>query len=194
MEHKAYWALKKINLDLDAAGKHRTPENTPPTNHASTSANPNLEISLAFIEANYEVLEPLLRERRSQMRNEDLHTELKSYSEEYEKEREMEPRPAHVRETTPVLRTRSSHARRQRGRAVEFEDAPNRDVSKVERELEGFPAQSVRSSNAIALDSPYLLVFITGTSQSRQHGFPFITVNAKEYHSECSSNYHKDNA
>ncbi|GJR64247.1 hypothetical protein Tco_0010312 [Tanacetum coccineum] len=33
----------------------------------------------------------------------------------------------------------------------------------------GFPAQSVRSSNAIALDSPYLLVLITGTSQSRQH-------------------------
>nr|GEX10583.1 reverse transcriptase domain-containing protein [Tanacetum cinerariifolium] len=33
-----------------------------------------------------------------------------------------------------------------------------------------FPAQSVRSSNAIALDSPYLLVLITGTSQSRQHG------------------------
>ncbi|GJR21456.1 hypothetical protein Tco_0969983 [Tanacetum coccineum] len=35
--------------------------------------------------------------------------------------------------------------------------------------LTGFPAQSVRSSNAIALDSPYLLVLITGTSQSRQH-------------------------
>nr|GEY33388.1 putative ribonuclease H-like domain-containing protein [Tanacetum cinerariifolium] len=33
-----------------------------------------------------------------------------------------------------------------------------------------FPAQSIRSSNAIALDSPYLLVLITGTSQSRQHG------------------------
>ncbi|GJS77632.1 retrovirus-related pol polyprotein from transposon TNT 1-94 [Tanacetum coccineum] len=25
-------------------------------------------------------------------------------------------------------------------------------------------------------------------------GFPFITVNTKEYHSECSRNYHKDNA
>ncbi|GJV42694.1 hypothetical protein Tco_1421134 [Tanacetum coccineum] len=36
--------------------------------------------------------------------------------------------------------------------------------------LTGFPAQSVRSSNAIALDSPYLLVLIIGTSQSRQHG------------------------
>ncbi|GJY11081.1 putative reverse transcriptase domain-containing protein [Tanacetum coccineum] len=27
-----------------------------------------------------------------------------------------------------------------------------------------------------------------------QAGFPFITVNTKEYHSECSGNYHKDNA
>nr|GEU78052.1 hypothetical protein [Tanacetum cinerariifolium] len=36
--------------------------------------------------------------------------------------------------------------------------------------LTGFPAQSIRSSNAIALDSPYLLVLITGASQSRQHG------------------------
>nr|GEX31051.1 hypothetical protein [Tanacetum cinerariifolium] len=35
--------------------------------------------------------------------------------------------------------------------------------------LTGFPAQSISSSNAIALDSPNLLVLITGTSQSRQH-------------------------
>ncbi|GKB96529.1 hypothetical protein Tco_0982666 [Tanacetum coccineum] len=35
--------------------------------------------------------------------------------------------------------------------------------------LTGFPAQSVRSSNADALDSPYLLVLNTGTSQSRKH-------------------------
>nr|GEZ33199.1 hypothetical protein [Tanacetum cinerariifolium] len=82
-----------------------------------------------------------------------------------------------------------------------------------------FSAQSVRSSNTVELDSPYLLVLITGTSQSRQHGksesdsyylsdrvvnsytgsklisrFPFIIVNTKEYHSDCSGNYHKDNA
>ncbi|GJS77688.1 retrovirus-related pol polyprotein from transposon TNT 1-94 [Tanacetum coccineum] len=35
--------------------------------------------------------------------------------------------------------------------------------------LAGFPAQSVRSSNADALDSPYLHVLITDTSQSRKH-------------------------
>nr|GEW12769.1 ribonuclease H-like domain-containing protein [Tanacetum cinerariifolium] len=37
--------------------------------------------------------------------------------------------------------------------------------------LTGFPAQSIRSSNTIALDSPNLLVLNTGASQSRQHGF-----------------------
>ncbi|GKF87809.1 hypothetical protein Tco_0258686 [Tanacetum coccineum] len=83
----------------------RTPENTPLTNHASTSANPDPAISQAFIEANNEVLESLLRERRSQIRNKDLRTELEYYSEEYDEEREREPRPARVRETTHVLRT-----------------------------------------------------------------------------------------
>nr|GEV89141.1 hypothetical protein [Tanacetum cinerariifolium] len=34
----------------------------------------------------------------------------------------------------------------------------------------GFLAQSIRSSDAIATDSPYLLVLNTGASQSRQHG------------------------
>ncbi|GKB34868.1 putative ribonuclease H-like domain-containing protein [Tanacetum coccineum] len=52
--------------------------------------------------------------------------------------------------------------------------------------LTGFPAQSVGSSNTDVLDLSCLLVLITGTSQSRQHGFPFVIVNTKEYHSECS--------
>nr|GEZ53291.1 hypothetical protein [Tanacetum cinerariifolium] len=38
-----------------------------------------------------------------QMCNEDLHTELEYFSEEYDKEREMETRPARVREITLVL-------------------------------------------------------------------------------------------
>ncbi|GJV44052.1 hypothetical protein Tco_1428588 [Tanacetum coccineum] len=39
-----------------------TPENTPFAYRAFTSANPNPMISPAFVEANYEVLESLLRE------------------------------------------------------------------------------------------------------------------------------------
>ncbi|GKA31081.1 hypothetical protein Tco_0717386 [Tanacetum coccineum] len=69
----------------------------------STSANPSPMISHAFIDTNYEVLESLLREHKGQMRNEDLPTELDYFSKEYDKEREMEPRSARVRETTLVL-------------------------------------------------------------------------------------------
>ncbi|GKA30976.1 hypothetical protein Tco_0717281 [Tanacetum coccineum] len=66
--------------------------------------------------------------------------------------------------------------------------------------LTGFPAQSIRSSNAIALDSPYLLVLITGMSQSRLHEsrksptkslfdvgskrISIVTVNTKECYSD----------
>ncbi|GJZ68688.1 hypothetical protein Tco_0631928 [Tanacetum coccineum] len=66
--------------------------------------------------------------------------------------------------------------------------------------LTGFPAQSVRSSNTIALDSLYFLVLITGASQSRQHGsrkpptkslfdvdssrISIVIVNTKEHHSD----------
>ncbi|GKD88195.1 hypothetical protein Tco_1363702 [Tanacetum coccineum] len=61
-----------------------TPENTPLAYHASTSANPNPMICHVFIEANYEILESFLRERRKQIRNEDLRTELEYFSEEYD--------------------------------------------------------------------------------------------------------------
>nr|GEU51346.1 hypothetical protein [Tanacetum cinerariifolium] len=62
---------------------------------------------IAIVKANYEVLESLLTEQRRQMRNQDLRTELEYYGEEYDEEREMEPRPAHIRKTTTVLRTGS---------------------------------------------------------------------------------------
>ncbi|GJT04117.1 hypothetical protein Tco_0838579 [Tanacetum coccineum] len=42
----------------------------------------------------------------------------------------MEPRIVRMRETTLVLQTGSPRARRQRGRVVEFKDAPNRDRSR----------------------------------------------------------------
>ncbi|GJT59879.1 hypothetical protein Tco_1003412 [Tanacetum coccineum] len=65
-----------------------TPENTPMAYHASTLANPNPVISLTFVEANYEALESLL-------------------SEDYDEEREMEPRPEPTRAATLPLRVTS---------------------------------------------------------------------------------------
>nr|GEU37419.1 hypothetical protein [Tanacetum cinerariifolium] len=97
-------------------------------------------INPAFIEANYEVLESLLREQRRRMRNEDLYTKLEYFSKEYDEEREMEPKPACARETTLVLLMESLRVRRQRERAVEFKDAPNRDGGRVERDSKGRPS------------------------------------------------------
>ncbi|GJY86380.1 hypothetical protein Tco_0500406 [Tanacetum coccineum] len=83
-----------------------------------------------------------------------------------------------------------------------------REIQFIIISLTGFPAQSVRSSNAITLDSSYLLVLITGMSQSRQHvdtslihiesrkpptkslfdvgssRISIVIVNTKEYHSD----------
>ncbi|GJY84518.1 retrovirus-related pol polyprotein from transposon TNT 1-94 [Tanacetum coccineum] len=91
--------------------------------------NPNPMISLVFVEANYEVLESLLRERRRKIRNKDLRTELEYFSEDYDEEREMKPRPEPNRKATLTLRLRYSVVRRQRERVVGFEEAPNREGS-----------------------------------------------------------------
>ncbi|GJS20948.1 reverse transcriptase domain-containing protein [Tanacetum coccineum] len=114
-----------------------TPENTLFAYHASTSTNPKPTISHAFVEANYEILESLLRERRRQIRNEDLQTKLEYFIEDYDEEREMEPRPEPRRKATPVLRLRSSRLCRQRERVVGFEDAPNREGNRRKRNAEG---------------------------------------------------------
>ncbi|GJR77698.1 hypothetical protein Tco_0090063 [Tanacetum coccineum] len=107
-----------------------TPEYTSFACYASTSANPNPIISPAFVEANYEILESLMRERRRQIRNEDLQTELDNFSKDYDEEREMEPRPEPHREATPTFWPRSPVVRRQRERVVGFEEAPNREGSR----------------------------------------------------------------
>ncbi|GJV20708.1 hypothetical protein Tco_1369728 [Tanacetum coccineum] len=52
----------------------------------------------------------------------------------------------------------------------DYQNAYDKLLSRIQRiSLTGFPAQSVGSSNTDVLDSPCLLVLITGTSQSRQH-------------------------
>ncbi|GJY86359.1 hypothetical protein Tco_0500385 [Tanacetum coccineum] len=69
-----------------------TPENMPLAYHASTSTNPSPVISPTFVEANYETLESLLKDRR----------------------REMESRPELVRAITPPLPAASPRVRRRR--------------------------------------------------------------------------------
>ncbi|GJW12701.1 reverse transcriptase domain-containing protein [Tanacetum coccineum] len=122
-----------------------TPKNTPFAYRASTSTNPNPLISPAFVEANYKVLESLLRERQRQIRNEDLQTELEYFSEDYDEEREIEPRLEPNREATPTLRPRSPVVRRQRERVVGFEEAPNREGIERGRNAEGSFTDSIGS-------------------------------------------------
>ncbi|GKC22044.1 hypothetical protein Tco_1024194 [Tanacetum coccineum] len=110
-----------------------TPENTHLAYHASTSTNPNPVISPAFVEANYETLESLLRDRQRQMRNNDLQTELEYFREDYDEEREMEPRPEPARAVTPPLRAASPRVRRRRERVVWFEETQNRGEIRVEK-------------------------------------------------------------
>ncbi|GJX42028.1 hypothetical protein Tco_0257018 [Tanacetum coccineum] len=91
-----------------------TLENTPLAYHASTSTNPNLVISPAFVEANYETLD-----------------------EDYDEEREMKPRPEPARAVTPPLRVASPRVGRRKERVVRFEETQNRGKSRVKRSSEG---------------------------------------------------------
>ncbi|GJS73069.1 hypothetical protein Tco_0705910 [Tanacetum coccineum] len=95
-----------------------TPENMPFAYRASTSANHNPMISPDFMEANYE---------------------------DYDEEREMEPRPEPNKEAIPTLRLRSPVVRRQRERVVGFEEAPNREGSRRGRNVT--PPKMCRSGN-----------------------------------------------
>nr|GEW30369.1 hypothetical protein [Tanacetum cinerariifolium] len=85
---------------------------------ASTLANLNPVISPAFVKANYEALESLLRDRRRQMRNDDPRTQLEYFSEDYDEERDMKPRPEPTRAATPPLRVASPRILRRRERTM----------------------------------------------------------------------------
>ncbi|GJW66319.1 hypothetical protein Tco_0120743 [Tanacetum coccineum] len=147
-----------------------TPENTPIAYRASTSTNPNPVIIPAFVEANYETLESLLRDRRRQMRNNDLRTELEYFSEDYDEEREMEPRPEPVRAVTPPLRAASPRVRRRRERVVGFEETQNRGESRVKRNSEGGrPSEEAsRGNGSQNVNLPPLLAAHIGRSENGQ--------------------------
>ncbi|GJX17099.1 retrotransposon protein, putative, ty3-gypsy subclass [Tanacetum coccineum] len=102
-----------------------TPENIPMAYRASTSANPNPMISPTFVEANYEALKSLLRDQRRQMRNNDLQTELEYFSEDYDEEREMEPRHEPTRAATPPLRVASPKIRGRGERTIKDYPLPD---------------------------------------------------------------------
>ncbi|GJR46108.1 hypothetical protein Tco_1314211 [Tanacetum coccineum] len=72
----------------------------------------------AFVEANYETLESPQRDRRRQMHNKDLQTELEYFSEDYDEEREMEPRPEPARAVTPLLRAASPRVVMKKGKEL----------------------------------------------------------------------------
>nr|GEV68314.1 hypothetical protein [Tanacetum cinerariifolium] len=93
-----------------------TPKNTPSAYRTSTLANPNPMITPAFVKANCDVLESLLREKQRHIHNKDLQTRHGYFSEDYDEERKMEPRPKPNREITPPLRLRSPVVLREENR------------------------------------------------------------------------------
>nr|GEY60324.1 hypothetical protein [Tanacetum cinerariifolium] len=124
------------------------------------------------------------------MHNEDLHTELEYLSDEYAEEREMEPRPARVRETTPVLRTVSLRVQRQKQRVIEFEDAPNRDGGREEINSEGGRPSERRAEDNMhqGVNLPPLLAAHLGRGENGQplqssltsvHGGHYLSVNTR---------------
>ncbi|GJT17844.1 hypothetical protein Tco_0876550 [Tanacetum coccineum] len=143
----------------------KAPKNTPLTNHASTSANPD----------------PMT----------NLRAELEYFSTEYDEERELEPRPIRNRETTSVLHTRSLRAQRQRERMVDFKDVPNRDGGRVERYSEcGRPSGlGIDNDRSQGINLPLLLTAHLGRSENGQplqsslismHGGPQPSINTGE--------------
>ncbi|GJW05354.1 hypothetical protein Tco_1564210 [Tanacetum coccineum] len=103
-----------------------------------------------------------------QIRNEDIRTELEYFSVDFDEEREMEPRPIRIRETTLVLCARSSRARRQRERVVSFEDVPNRDGGRVERNSKGRRPSGlgVDNNRSQGMNLPPLLTAHLGRSEN----------------------------
>ncbi|GJS56666.1 reverse transcriptase domain-containing protein, partial [Tanacetum coccineum] len=89
----------------------------------------------------------------------------------------MEPRPERTREVTPPLRTRSPRVRRQRERVVGFEEVPNREISRIGRNVEGKgPSEAGAEENGMReMNLPLLLVAHLGRSEDGQPPRPSLT-------------------
>ncbi|GJY46855.1 hypothetical protein Tco_0435918 [Tanacetum coccineum] len=99
----------------------RSHHETPPTNRASTSTNPEPLITPTFVE-NFKALESLKREGKRKARKDGVGAELEYSSEEYDEKIKVEPIPARVYATILVMRIGSPSTRRSGRRIVGFKD------------------------------------------------------------------------
>ncbi|GKE12844.1 zinc finger, CCHC-type containing protein [Tanacetum coccineum] len=92
------------------------------------------------------------------------------FSEEYDEEREMEPRREQNRETTPPLHMRSPRVCRQREKVVGFEEALNREGGRLERNVEGDRPSELRAreNGSQGMSIPPLLAAHLGRSENGQ--------------------------
>ncbi|GKB80444.1 hypothetical protein Tco_0947339 [Tanacetum coccineum] len=82
----------------------------------------------------------------------------------------MEPRPTRVQEATPIPQAASSRVQRQKERVVKFEDAPNREGSRVKRNEEGgrHVGQRAEENGPQGMNLPLLLAAHLGRSENGQ--------------------------
>nr|GEW13809.1 reverse transcriptase domain-containing protein [Tanacetum cinerariifolium] len=91
-------------------------------------------------------------------------------SDDYDEEREMEPRPEPTMKATPPLRLRSPGVRRQQERVVGFEECPNREGSKAGRNAEGSRPSEIKAkeNGNSGMNLPLLLTAHLGRNESGQ--------------------------
>ncbi|GKA67591.1 hypothetical protein Tco_0767508 [Tanacetum coccineum] len=113
----------------------------------------------------------------------DLRTELGYFSEEYDEEREMEPRLEQNRETTPPLRMRSPRVPRQRERVVGFEESPSREGGRIERNVEGSgPSELGTRENGSRGNKIFLHYFVAHLGRSELDKLSFFFDLRKRGH------------
>ncbi|GKC16226.1 hypothetical protein Tco_1013008, partial [Tanacetum coccineum] len=127
--------------------------------------------------------------------NKDLRTEVEYFSDGYDEEREMEPRHAHVRETTSFLRTRSSRAQRQRERVVEFEDIQMERYTDDTLQTLGLHKEQCISGFIYGLRTRSLVEFLSIDLQTTYKGLMeknYTWIEAREVATNRAPNDHRE--